>query len=77
MVVNPWSEEFWNLTAQGAYIKTYGFSVAQRTARKAGSSIGALQPRPVPPLIKNFILIKKIGDDGGGAQGTSGTGPPT
>lgn len=76
-VPNPWAEDNWNLTAQGAYIKKYGVSVAQRKARQAGSYLGALKPEPVPAVVRNFIMIKKIGSaDPGGAQGTSGSGPP-
>ena len=77
MVDNPWSDEFWSLTAQGAYIKEYGLSVAQRKARQAGSSIGALKPkRPSSAIERHWILTKRqVG--GGGTTGSSGSGSPT
>jgi len=76
-VNNPWFEEFWSLTAQGEYIKKYGLSVAQRTARQAGSYIGALRPRPTAATIeRHWIIQKKLGTDGGG-RGSSGDGPPS
>lgn len=76
MVNNPWSEEFWSLTAQGSYIKKYGLSVATRTARMAGSQIGALRPKVNGRVIeRHWIIQKKIG--AGGGQGSSGSGIPT
>jgi len=77
-VKNPWTAEFWSITAQGDYVKRYGLSVAQRTARLAGSFIGALKPKePVPEKIieRQWILSKRIGGSGG-ITGSSGDGPP-
>lgn len=77
-VPNPWSADNWNLTDQGAYIKKYGLSVAQRTARLAGSAIGALRPHQDQRIIeRHWILQKKIGSVGGGGQGSSGSGAPS
>jgi hypothetical protein len=78
MVDNPWTQKFWSITAQGAYVKKYGLSVAQRTARLAGSSIGALKPAVDPNLNtieRQWILSRKIGVSGSG--GSSGDGPPS
>ena len=78
-VDNPWSEEFWSLTAQGAYVKAYGLSVAQRKARQAGSFIGALKPRidGVSPAIERHWILSKKMLGGGGMTGSSGSGAPT
>jgi hypothetical protein len=79
-VDNPWTAEFWSITAQGAYIKKYGLSVAQRTARLAGSRIGALRPTvPQPEKIieRHWIIQKQGGGGGGGGQGFSGSGAPS
>lgn len=78
-VVNPWSAEFWNITAQGEYVKTYGLSVAQRTARRAGVAIGALHPAVDPALRtieRQWILSRKIATSDGSGGGTAGSGPP-
>jgi hypothetical protein len=78
-VNNPWLEEFWSLTAQGAYIKKYGLSVAQRTARKARSFVGALKPAFDPNLRtieRQWILSRKI-STGGSSSGSAGDGPPS
>jgi hypothetical protein len=78
MVDNPWSEEHWSITAQGAYVKQYGLSVAQRKARQAGVSIGALKPASSGSRVieRQWILSKRIlGTSGGG--GSSSDGPPS
>jgi hypothetical protein len=41
---NPWSKEFWNVTAQGSVVKAMGIEKAQQIARAAGSYIGATRP---------------------------------
>ena len=66
-VNNPWSEEFWSLTAQGAYVKKYGFSVASRKAKIAKSFIGAVRPmQPAGRVIeRQWILTKRVGVGGG------------
>lgn len=77
-VPNPWSAEFWNITSQGEYVKRYGLSVAKRTARLAGSAIGALRPKAVAVeriIERQWILSKRTG--GGGTVGSSGEGPPS
>jgi hypothetical protein len=76
-VPNPWTAENWSVTAQGAYIKTYGLSVAQRTARLAGSAVGALRPNEDKAHVieRHWIIQKKIGG-GGGSQGYEGSGAP-
>jgi hypothetical protein len=68
-VKNPWMEEFWSLTAQGAYIKQYGFSVASRKAKLAGSFIGALRPKQVAierVIERQWIITKRVGSGSGG-----------
>lgn len=81
-VNNPWSPEFWSITAQGAYIKQYGLSVAQRTARLANSSIGALRATTNDPRVieRQWVIQKKIGSTtttGSPTGGSSGNGPPS
>lgn len=79
-VSNPWSAEFWNITAQGEYVKTYGLSVAQRTARQAGVSIGALRPAVDPNIRiveRHWVLSRKIATSDGAGGGSSGSGPPS
>ncbi len=84
MVDNPWTLEFWSLTAQGAYIKAYGLSVAQRTARLAGSSVGATRPAVDPAqriIERQWILRKTVGSTttstSSGGMGSAGDGDPT
>lgn len=75
-IANPWLPENWNLTAQGDYVKKYGVSVATRTAKLAGSSLGALKPR-TGVTVQNLTIIQRKSFGGGivGA-GSSGSGPP-
>lgn len=73
---NPWSAEHWNLTRQGEYIKKYGVEVAKTKARQVGATLGAMPRKVLPFEVRNFILIKKMGESSG-AQGTSSSGPPT
>lgn len=88
MVNNPWSPEFWNVTAQGAYVRQYGVAVASRTAKLAGVTLGAVHPKTdeASVLVKQYVMIKKIGNTGGSGggggggligAGSSGNGPPT
>jgi hypothetical protein len=75
---NPWRADQWNLTTQGAFVARYGEAKAAEFAKAAGTSIGALKPKPISErdvLVKNFILIKKVG--GAGGTGSSGSGPPS
>ena len=41
---NPWSAEGWNVTRQGAAVRSMGIDRAQSLARSAGSHIGATKP---------------------------------
>lgn len=41
---NPWSAEGWNVTRQGAAVRSMGIDRAQSLARSAGSHIGATRP---------------------------------
>lgn len=41
---NPWTAEHWNITAQGRYLREHGSEKAEKAARVAGSSIGAVSP---------------------------------
>jgi hypothetical protein len=81
-VDNPWSEEFWNLTAQGAYISLYGLSVAQKKAREAGSFVGAVRPKiasPTKTIERHWIIQKGGGGSNSstpGNRGYTGDGPP-
>lgn len=71
-VNNPWSGEFWSLTAQGAYVKKYGLSVAARKAKLAGSFIGAVRPMQVASgrvIERQWIITKRVGSGGGGGGG--------
>jgi hypothetical protein len=62
---NPWSEQFWNLSKQSAFVKEYGLVAADRWARAAGTTLGA--PRKVAPR-------PKAGPPGArGREGTAGT----
>lgn len=45
-LANPWEPEFWNVTAQGAYVTKYGMEKAKSAATEAGSYIGATAPAP-------------------------------
>ncbi len=81
-VPNPWSPENWNLTRQGDYIKKYGLSVAQRKASQAGTTIGALEPKPktranYTVIVQRRNIISGGGGGGGSGSGSSGNGPPT
>lgn len=78
-VANPWLAENWNVTAQGDYVKKYGVSVAVRTAKLAGSYLGALKPNTPPTaLYNNLVIIQRKSFGGGGiiGAGSSGDGPP-
>lgn len=44
---NPWSAAGWNMTAQGAYLRTNGRAAAEQMAKAAGTTIGG--PRPAAP----------------------------
>lgn len=41
---NPWSAEHWNMTEQGRIVREKGRETAERMAKAAGTSIGALKP---------------------------------
>jgi hypothetical protein len=41
---NPWSKEGWNVTKQGALVKSIGETKAAAIAAAAGSKIGATKP---------------------------------
>ena len=80
-VPNPWSEENWNMTDQGAYIKKYGLSVASRKAKLAGVKLGDQRPKPIRPILQVLVQKRTINQGGGGTGGPgggiSGTGDPT
>lgn len=78
-VENPWVAENWNVTRQGEYVKKYGVSVATRTAKLAGSYLGALKPNvQARALYNNLVIIQRKSFGGGGiiGAGSSGDGPP-
>lgn len=85
---NPWLQSEWNLTKQGEFLLRYGSARAEEFATAAGTSLGGIQKKPIGEntVIRNFILIKRIGATGGSGggggggvigAGTSGSGPPT
>jgi regulator of replication initiation timing len=41
---NPWSSKSWDLTQQGAVLKSQGAQVADRMAKTAGTTLGGLRP---------------------------------
>lgn len=43
---NPWSEQGWNVTGQGAYVKQHGPEKAAQAAASVGSKLGATRPTP-------------------------------
>jgi hypothetical protein len=43
-VVNPWSADSWNVTAQGAYVKANGMEKASQMAKMAGTAVGDSKP---------------------------------
>lgn len=61
---NPWSEEHWNVTKQGAFLKRaiaklgerFGTEKAQAFAAQAGTTLGALQPCKPPPY---QVIVQK------------------
>lgn len=77
---NPWMPDEWNLTTQGQFVKLYGEGRARVFAKVAGTTIGALKPRPMPLGNRTFILTKRLitTDSVGGiiGAGSSGEGPP-
>lgn len=69
---NPWEPGSWNLTAQGSFLKQYGWDVANVFAAMAGSAIGASKPsatfkRDLQVLIQRRDIT--IVDGGGGGTG--------
>jgi hypothetical protein len=42
--VNPWSAEHWNMTEQGAILRTKGREHADRLAKAAGTTVGGKRP---------------------------------
>lgn len=42
--MNPWSADNWNMTEQGRYVREHGVEKADRMARAAGTTLGALPP---------------------------------
>lgn len=43
---NPWSDEGWNMTKQGEYIKANGLEKGEQMAKTAGTTIGGPRPKP-------------------------------
>ena len=43
---NPWSNDHWNLTKQGAYVKEHGIEKAEQMAKTVGTSLGGARPVP-------------------------------
>lgn len=41
---NPWAHDTWNMTAQGAYLRTHGKDKAEAAAKAVGTKVGG--PRP-------------------------------
>lgn len=76
---NPWTTQFWNLTAQGDVVRQWGLVTAQRLASEAGTTVGGPMPKEPNdrPIIRNYILTKRIGSQSSGGKGYSGTGVPT
>lgn len=73
---NPWSQEHWNLTAQGAYVKKYGVEYAAKKAKAAGAQFGNYAPNAMMPVPRNnFTVIvqrrETIINQGGGTGGPS------
>ena len=84
-MINPWLREFWNISAQGAFVRQHGMTVATAYARTAGVEIGATKPAPDAPqrIIeqRTFIRNKNITTENVfvtevGSRGYSGDGPP-
>lgn len=82
-VANPWSDEHWSLTAQGAYANKFGLNSAHAKAKEAGSFVGstkppgvaALQkPRPGPPGPRGRDGASGASGSGGGGTGGGSTG---
>lgn len=73
---NPWLPDEWNLTAQGQYVVQHGLEAAHKAAQAAGTTLNG-RPRRTEhePIIKNFILTKRITQIIGG-KGYTGDGPP-
>jgi len=80
---NPWSDEFWNLTQQGAYIKQFGVEVAKTKARQAGTKLYAARKTAPKPELRVLVQRRNLVVGGGTVGGlpadalTSGDGPPT
>lgn len=51
---NPWEPEFWNVTAQGAYVTKHGMEKAKTAASEAGSYIGATAPSPPFCIVRTY-----------------------
>lgn len=86
--VNPWADEHWNITAQGAYAQKHGVAAAHAKSKEAGSFVGSTRPpgiagqkkpRPGPPGPRGrdgATGATGTGSGGGGGSGTIGaTGP--
>lgn len=41
---NPWSGDSWNMTEQGAYLRTHGKERAEKMAQAAGTTLGGTKP---------------------------------
>lgn len=80
LLANPWTRDAWNITAQGAFARQHGLTLAKAYAADAGSHIGATKPAPVDPAPKierqTLIVNKLIGGGSVTGSGSSGDGPP-
>lgn len=82
-VPNPWSDEHWSVTAQGAYAAKFGLNSAHAKAKEAGSFVGSTKPpgvaafqkrRPGPPGPRGRDGASGASGGGGGGTGAGATG---
>lgn len=69
-MINPWTDEHWNLTEQARIFRELGEEVARRMAKEAGTTLGGPRPRkqrpmPGPPGPRGRIGLPGTGGGGG------------
>jgi len=67
-MINPWTREDWNVTAQGQFVMQYGEEAGRRMAQRAGlKKLGDTHPKP--PAAKIYIIQGKQGPKGDPGDG--------
>src|ERR1700730_14691831 len=46
---NPGSDDTWNISQQGVFVRQFGIDIAREWAASAGTTVGGLRPQPRKP----------------------------